>query len=450
MEVSRQDDTTLVMKLFDVNRDGSISVSELENVLSALDPDSWTPERLRGLIATFDKNGDGDLQFTEFWGWINGHGGPPHLDEQRESLLQKAIESDEANRMRARQRKEQAHHARVAREAQEAEAARKKQERLSGARLTREAFISKKMEAGLTREVAQEMYNAADDDRDGDVDQEELGRLAQNAFATTAQVKQVFQKGAVGEASNVVVKSCSDSGIQSIVDAFSTWDSDGDGTITSEELGSILKKLNPRFTEVTVGRMMDEIDTNDDGVIDIHEFIAWLNGENVKKKKMKKKAKEEQDAKLAAAMHQKRAQEARAGGFQLEFETMRHGLLPAWCTKTKQQATCGTLNTGPHARAICTGCNGRHGWLCHGCGFVCFMESCINNCPSGIYGWSCLYGRCKPKKCGCKKKLDFWRRCGFVGTLSTVSADIDNLLQIETGAAAAASSSPTAGTGDGD
>lgn len=95
---------------------------------------------------------------------------------------------------------------------------------------------------------------------------------------------------------------------------------------------------------------------------------------------------------MALALHRKRADEARAQGKQAEFEAMRHGFLNAWCTKMKVVATCGTLNSGPGARAICSGCSGRHAWLCHGCGYVSFFEECVQGCPIGVYGWSCIYG----------------------------------------------------------
>ena len=42
----------------------------------------------------------------------------------------------------------------------------------------------------------------------------------------------------------------------------------------------------------------------------LQEFVNWLSGENVKKKKMKKKAKAEQDAKIASAVRKKAEEDA--------------------------------------------------------------------------------------------------------------------------------------------
>lgn len=54
---------------------------------------------------------------------------------------------------------------------------------------------------------------------------------------------------------------------------------------------------------------------NNDGVIDLQEFVSWLSGENLKtgkkKKKMKKKAKAEQDAKIAQTLQRKGAEHLR-------------------------------------------------------------------------------------------------------------------------------------------
>merc|ERR1712080_722369 len=105
------------------------------------------------------------------------------------------------------------------------------------------------------------------------------GRLRQNQIATTKQVQEIYQGGINTDGGAVSVKDCSDEGVQAIANTFLSWDADGDGVITADELQRILSVLNPKFTQQTVGRMMSEIDTDGSGTIDIHEFIAWLNGE---------------------------------------------------------------------------------------------------------------------------------------------------------------------------
>lgn len=268
------------------------------------------------------------------------------------------------------------------------------------------------------------MYRQVDEDRDGDVCRSEWGIYTQNELATTSQVKGVFQAG-LGTEGPIQIKNLDDPGMQSIVDSFTKWDEDGDGTITNEELAKVLAALNPKFTDITTGKLMDEIDTNGDGFIDIFEFVAWLSGENVKKKKMKKKALDEQNAKVSCAMHRSRWKEAKALGKQEQFETARHAALEKWCVRKKIKVECNTYNNGT---ALCKVCKNRHAWLCHSCGFVSFYDDCINGCAESC-GWSCISGKCY-KKCGCKKKVDFWQRTGNVHDLRTLCLDVKKLLEV--------------------
>lgn len=57
---------------FDSNGDGVITKAELRQVLKALDPGRWTEKRLSQLVKLVDRNGDGNIQFEEFIGWLYG------------------------------------------------------------------------------------------------------------------------------------------------------------------------------------------------------------------------------------------------------------------------------------------------------------------------------------------------------------------------------------------
>jgi len=56
---------------------------------------------------------------------------------------------------------------------------------------------------------------------------------------------------------------------------FQTWDMDGNGFITKEELSLILNKLG-KMTSQEIEYLMSEADTNKDGNISLEEFIDWL------------------------------------------------------------------------------------------------------------------------------------------------------------------------------
>jgi len=55
--------------------------------------------------------------------------------------------------------------------------------------------------------------------------------------------------------------------------AFKVFDKDGNGFITGDELGLVMKNLGEKLTSEEVKEMMREADTNGDGKIDYEEFV---------------------------------------------------------------------------------------------------------------------------------------------------------------------------------
>lgn len=66
-----------------------------------------------------------------------------------------------------------------------------------------------------------------------------------------------------------------------VTEAFETWDENGDGEISKDELCSVLQELNPNITEEQVDQMLEVADANKDGTVDYEEFIAWLYNKDV-------------------------------------------------------------------------------------------------------------------------------------------------------------------------
>lgn len=444
---TKGDEVQVLFKLFDADGDGKVTDQELKSVLQSLDAELWTDERVNKIIREYDDSQDGALQFTEFWGWVCGHGGKSTADF-RPTLLTRATEEDRRRREENQRKLEVLVRRRKEREEKAAEAAKKEAERCRGSREAKTDFIDHLGRVGLPREVALGLFNAADANRDGDIDRQELLWVAADKAATTSQIRALYQQatgGTVDAKSNLDMKTVQDQGIQAIVDAFSAWDVNGDGTIEASELARVLQTLNPRLGLKTVEALRKEMDADQNGSIDIVEFLGWLTGEHTKKAKMKKKAKDEQECKLALAMHRKRAEEARKEDKQQAFEEAMHSYLKPWCERKKLNATCGNLYTGPGAPQLCKACGDRHGWLCHGCGFVSFSTECCNGCQLGKFGWSCIDGNCGKKKCGCKKKPEHWQRAGRVHELAVVSNDVTGIVASTTARAGApAGESPAA------
>merc|ERR1711987_27790 len=59
-------------------------------------------------------------------------------------------------------------------------------------------------------------------------------------------------------------------------EAFSLFDKDGDGNITSKELGTVMRSLSQNPTEAELRDMINEVDADGNGTIDFQEFLTMM------------------------------------------------------------------------------------------------------------------------------------------------------------------------------
>ncbi|CAJ1378906.1 unnamed protein product [Effrenium voratum] len=63
-----------------------------------------------------------------------------------------------------------------------------------------------------------------------------------------------------------------------IQELFKKFDKDGNGRISVSELQNVLMWINKDITVAEIGKILREVDTNNDGAIDYNEFVAWTQG----------------------------------------------------------------------------------------------------------------------------------------------------------------------------
>ena len=63
-------------------------------------------------------------------------------------------------------------------------------------------------------------------------------------------------------------------------EAFSLFDKDGDGTITTKELGTVMRSLGQNPTEAELADMINEVDPDGNGTIDFPEFLTMMARKN--------------------------------------------------------------------------------------------------------------------------------------------------------------------------
>ena len=64
--------------------------------------------------------------------------------------------------------------------------------------------------------------------------------------------------------------------VEEFREAFTEFDIDGDGTITTQELGTVMRRLGERPTDAELKDMIAEVDVDKSGTIEFDEFLQMM------------------------------------------------------------------------------------------------------------------------------------------------------------------------------
>jgi Ca2+-binding EF-hand superfamily protein len=70
--------------------------------------------------------------------------------------------------------------------------------------------------------------------------------------------------------------------IDELKEAFATFDTDGDGTISASEIESVFSRIGLKLDKQTISLMIKSVDTDGNGAIDFQEFRKMMKDGPVK------------------------------------------------------------------------------------------------------------------------------------------------------------------------
>ena len=75
---------------------------------------------------------------------------------------------------------------------------------------------------------------------------------------------------------NSIIDNLTDEQVIEFREAFQAFDKDGNGSITTKELGTVMRSLGQNLSEAEIKEMIDIVDEDKNGTIDFQEFLNLM------------------------------------------------------------------------------------------------------------------------------------------------------------------------------
>mmetsp|Transcript_4347 Transcript_4347/g.9064 ORF Transcript_4347/g.9064 Transcript_4347/m.9064 type:complete len:149 (-) Transcript_4347:308-754(-) len=132
-----------------------------------------------------------------------------------------------------------------------------------------------------------EAFSLFDKDGDGTIDADELGTVLRSLGnqPTDEDVEDMIREadedgnGTIDFSEFIKMmptQERDDNAEEEMLEAFRVFDTDGDGSITAEELRQIFVNLGEKLTDEEISDMIEEADTDGDGEINYQEFVTMM------------------------------------------------------------------------------------------------------------------------------------------------------------------------------
>ncbi|CAI5467082.1 unnamed protein product [Closterium sp. Yama58-4] len=134
-------------------------------------------------------------------------------------------------------------------------------------------LMARKMKDTDSEEELKEAFKVFDKDQNGFISAQELRHVMTNLGEklTDEEVDEMIREADVDGDGQL-----SEDQIAEFKEAFSLFDKDGDGSITTKELGTVMRSLGQNPTEAELQDMINEVDADGNGTIDFPEFLNLM------------------------------------------------------------------------------------------------------------------------------------------------------------------------------